>query len=256
MKGIVIRHQTFCNRTTTVSSYLAKIESYKILPEEELREYIKLYLETKDPVAREIVFKSCTKFVVSCAKNYQNPAINFMDLVNAGNQGVLDALDHVDLSITRCKFVSYAMYYIRLYIQNTVQTLFETIKMPVKVKRNMDNYEEGSPFRSIGKIAIQPSSVSLNSIIDFGDQTGTEMSEVFMNDGTFESVNKLNENFEIEYFMNSLNDKEKYVITNVFGLYGTPTKTLDEIAEDLNTTKSRVIGIRDKSISKMQKIAE
>ena len=258
LKGFSIIPETrFMNRTTTVEKYIVEIAKYKILPENELRTCIERYKTYGDQNCKRMVFESCAKFVVTCAKKYQNQGVDFMDLINAGNYGVLDALEHFKLDVKNCKFVSYAMYYIRLYIHEALSECMEHIKMPVKVKRDDKNYREGSSFRTVGKIVLQPDTFSLNEPLytQIGMPDNAPASENLMTDDSWNTYNDVYRNMDIEYYLEALDFTEREVIINIFGLYNYPTKTLDEIASMLRLKKQKVISLRDNALRKMNRIA-
>ena len=259
MKGFTILQTKFINRTNAVESYMVEISKYKILPENKLREYIFDYKTTGDANSRRKIFESCAKFVITCAKKYQNQGIEFMDLIIAGNHGVLAALEHFELENQKCKFVSYAMYYIRLYIQEAFSECVESIKMPIKVKRDVDNYSEKSTFRTIGKLTIQPDTFSLNEPLRFHKSSwedGCPASENLMVSECWESYSSIFKNMDIDCYLKILDKTERDIIVHVFGLYKCKTKTIDQVASMLGLKKQKVILLRDKAIKKMNKMSQ
>ncbi len=259
LKKVSILPETrFINRTDAVERYMCEINKYEILPESKLRECLRKYKENGDMKARQKVFESCAKFVLTCAKKYQNPSVDFMDLVNAGNHGVLDAIEHFNLDVTHCKFVSYAMYYIRLYIHEALSECLESIQMPIKLKRNPDSYLESSPFRSLGKIVLQPSTFSMDTMRANPDSSGNDVpvSETIMTESSWNTYKSVHEGMDIDFCLSALDFTEREVIINIFGLYGLAPKTLEQCSDMFRLKKQKVIAIRDKAIKKMSKLAK
>lgn len=93
---------------------------------------MKEYKTTKSEVAKHILIKSCYKIVLSIARRFYsfNPDVDFMDLVQYGFLGLLDALEKFDMSYEKQRLAFFAERFIRLYISNGLCNLKANITYP------------------------------------------------------------------------------------------------------------------------------
>ena len=93
---------------------------------------MKEYKTTKSEVAKHILIKSCYKIVLGIARRFYsfNPDVDFMDLVQYGFLGLLDALEKFDMSYEKQRLAFFAERFIRLYISNGLCNLKANITYP------------------------------------------------------------------------------------------------------------------------------
>ncbi|HEX16711.1 MAG TPA: sigma-70 family RNA polymerase sigma factor [Deltaproteobacteria bacterium] len=108
--------------------YLNLISSYPLLsPEEEQRLAI-LYHEHGDEEARKRLITSNLRFVVKVALEYRGYGMKLLDLIQEGNLGLIVALKHFD-PYKGYRFISYAIWWIRAYIQNYIMKSWSLVKV-------------------------------------------------------------------------------------------------------------------------------
>jgi len=108
--------------------YLNLISSYPLLsPEEEQRLAI-LYHERGDEEARKRLITSNLRFVVKVALEYRGYGMKLLDLIQEGNLGLIVALKHFD-PYKGYRFISYAIWWIRAYIQNYIMKSWSLVKV-------------------------------------------------------------------------------------------------------------------------------
>jgi len=104
-----------------VSRYFASFEKlYDVLPRQEERKLFKQWKHKKDKTARETILNSNLKFVVKQANKYRsfvdNKAITINDIIQAGNLGLLEAIDHFKIG-KNVRFITYAVHWVNAYIR-------------------------------------------------------------------------------------------------------------------------------------------
>ena len=111
MKSLQIKQSITDRSDTALNSYLKDISKYPLLTVEEEKE-VATKAAAGDKKARDTLIKSNLRFVVSCAKQYQNQGLPLIDLINEGNLGLIKAAAMFD--VTRgVRFISYAVWWIR-----------------------------------------------------------------------------------------------------------------------------------------------
>ncbi|HEX16397.1 MAG TPA: sigma-70 family RNA polymerase sigma factor, partial [Deltaproteobacteria bacterium] len=108
--------------------YLSRISSYPLLSPEEERRLAVLYYEHGDEEAGKRLITSNLRFVVKVALEYRGYGIKLLDLIQEGNLGLIVALKHFD-PYKGYRFISYAIWWIRAYIQNYIMKSWSLVKV-------------------------------------------------------------------------------------------------------------------------------
>ncbi|RLA86987.1 MAG: RNA polymerase subunit sigma-70 [Deltaproteobacteria bacterium] len=108
--------------------YLSRISSYPLLSPEEERRLAVLYYEHGDEEAGKRLITSNLRFVVKVALEYKGYGIKLLDLIQEGNLGLIVALKHFD-PYKGYRFISYAIWWIRAYIQNYIMKSWSLVKV-------------------------------------------------------------------------------------------------------------------------------
>lgn len=122
-------------RTNSYESYMASIPK-KVFssPEEEYKAFVALKADPTNKALKQVIIDRNLLFVVSVAKKYQGyegNANDLMDLIQAGNIGMIKAIDRFD-ETRGFKFISYAVNWIRQSIMHFIEQNSTTIKMPTR----------------------------------------------------------------------------------------------------------------------------
>lgn len=268
MKHYKIRQAITDRSSESVNRYLKDIKKYPLLTEDEERDlFTNLTKENSDKI-----IQSNLRFVVSIAKQYQWKGIELADLIAVGNTGLLQAVDKFDPTMG-CKFISYAVWWIRQAILEEIMNNGKTIRVPankvannIKIIRAVTTYEQehGLPpsdeeLSEILNIDIDElEQVTKSNIVVLNDTAqnsdGEEESifdSIIVDDYTEEDV--LNDiKTAVNSALEELNPIEKDIIKDLFGFNGEP-KEMCVIAEKNNITVERVRQIKDKAIIKLRK---
>jgi len=268
MKHYKIRQAITDRSSESVDLYLKDIKKYPLLTDDEEKE---LFKDIKNERNREKLIQSNLRFVVSIAKQYQGKGIDFADLIAVGNTGLLQALDKYNPEVG-CKFISYAVWWIRQAILEEIMLHGKTVRVPInKVALNIKIMKAATEFEQ--KYGIPPTDDELSELLNLPLETIEQCNKnnvVIINDsivspeGDEESFLEMlpseekmeSDNDDIKLIirtaLNQLNPMEQIVLKNYFG-FDTEPKELKTIAEQNDITVERVRQIKDKAIIKLRK---
>lgn len=117
------------NKDPLLVTYLRDISKYKILDSSEINELI-IEAQKGNDIARNKVVNSNLRFVVTIAKQFQHRGVPLMDLIEAGNLGLIYSVDkfNVDKGFT---FLSYAVWWIKQFIYKSIYWTSKVVRLPM-----------------------------------------------------------------------------------------------------------------------------
>lgn len=208
--------------------YFKEIKKYKSLSKEEEYALIKK-IKNGDKASLNKLINANLKFVVNIAKGYRRDNIPFNDLISEGNLALLKAVEKFD-ETKNVKFISYAVWWIRYYIQAFI-----------------DNYNKGMiNITDTYNYVTNTTSDNLESYdVNNTDAINANFEDkmILLQDQQ-DSINKLSE---------CLQERERKILMLYFGMSNdNKENTLDEISKKMNITKERVRQIKDKALIKLR----
>ena len=257
-----------------VRMYLKEIGMVPLLSPEEEAELAKRKSEG-DEEAKQRLIEANLRLVVSIAKRYTGRGMNFLDLVQEGNLGLIKGVDKFDYK-KGYKLSTYATWWIRQSVTRALADQARTIRVPVhmvetinkmsKVQRKLTlelGYEpsvkelaneldlDEKKVMEIMQIAREPASLETpigeeddSNLGDFVADTNTVTPEV-----NIENV-MLRE--EIDALLMDLKERERQVIILRFGLEDGHPRTLEEVGKEFNVTRERIRQIESKALRKLR----
>ena len=257
-----------------VKVYLKEIGRVPLLTPEQEIEYA-IRIADDDPIAKKRLAESNLRLVVSIAKRYVGRGMQFLDLIQEGNMGLIKAVDKFDYT-KGFKFSTYATWWIRQAITRAIADQARTIRIPVhmvetinKVKKANSqllhqNGKEPRPeeiaeflemptdkVREILRVAQEP--VSLETPI--GEEEDSHLGDFIPDDDALPpddaaSMSLLKE--QLADVLKTLTPREEKVLALRFGLEDGNPKTLEEVGKVFNVTRERIRQIEAKALRKLR----
>lgn len=242
-----------------ISHYLKDIRKIKVMTPEREKELSKLMMSDtltdnqRRQVEQELLVGNL-RFVITVAKQYQNQGLDFPDLVAEGNLGLLKAIKNFDWS-KNLRFISYAVWWVKQSIIQSLNENSRTIRLPVNVVQDLqkakkesqkNNTELDSRFTSLPKVIDLDMNINEegDTLVDLIENTNAVQP-----DESFNTAEILKE--KLRGIMSILDERERLIVEDYFGLSGTP-RTLEDIGQDFKLTKERVRQIKEKALRKLR----
>ncbi|MDO5718966.1 MAG: RNA polymerase sigma factor RpoD [Tissierellia bacterium] len=265
---------TALNVDDPVKMYLKEIGKIPLLTGEEEVE-LAMKMEAGDMRAKKRLAETNLRLVVSIAKRYVGRGMQFLDLIQEGNMGLMKAVDKFDYT-RGFKFSTYATWWIRQAITRAIADQARTIRIPVhmvetinklvrvqrqliqELGRDPTNEEiaeemgiDASRVREVRKIAQEP--VSLETPI--GEEEDSHLGD-FIEDETAVAPDEAAYNTmlkeELSEILKTLTDREKKVLELRFGFIDGTPRTLEEVGKEFSVTRERIRQIEAKALRKLK----
>ena len=257
-----------------VKVYLKEIGRVPLLtPEEEIE--LAERMAKGDPYARKRLSEANLRLVVSIAKRYVGRGMQFLDLIQEGNLGLIKAVEKFDHT-KGFKFSTYATWWIRQAITRAIADQARTIRIPVHMVETINKVKKVSSqllhknghdptaeeiaeeldmpidkVREIMRVAQEP--VSLETPI--GEEEDSHLGD-FIEDSDAPAPADVTSHTllkeQLEDVLSTLTPREKKVLELRFGLEDGRNRTLEEVGKEFNVTRERIRQIEAKALRKLR----
>ena len=242
-----------------IQYYLKELRRIKVMTPERERELSAkiqsgdITESEKQKINRELL-EGNLRFVITVAKQYQNQGLDLGDLIAEGNIGLMKAINSFDWT-KNLRFISYAVWWVRQSILQSLNEHSRTIRIPVNVVQDL--YKEKKRVEKTGenisdKFSSLPSVINLETEINEDGDTLIDLIEnkdSLRPDHSFDTGTQLKDG--LLNILNVLDEREKSIVLDYYGLSGTP-RTLEDIGNEFNLTKERVRQIKEKALRKLR----
>ena len=264
--------------TDGLQIYMSQIERYAVLNREEENELAKQYRDEKSEKACQVLITANLRFVIKIALGYRNYGVKLMDLVQEGNIGLMKAVERFDPD-KGYRLISYAIWWIRAYIQNYIIRSWSMVKMgTTQAQRKLfyrisdlpefRDYDDHSD--NVTRLA-QKINVTEDEVIDMAarlkahdlsldDSIGESSRESFADNLRDESpdqeeiLSDLEARLDLKLWthraLQSLNEREKYIVEN--RLLSDAPLTLKELGKHFGITRERARQIERAALKKLK----
>ena len=257
-----------------VRMYLKEIGKVPLLSADEEIEYAKR-MEEGDEEAKKRLAEANLRLVVSIAKRYVGRGMQFLDLIQEGNLGLIKAVEKYDYR-KGFKFSTYATWWIRQAITRAIADQARTIRIPVHMVETINKLvrvqrqllqelgREPSPeeiaenmdipverVREIQKISQEP--VSLETPI--GEEEDSHLGDFIQDESIPTPVEATNQTLlheQLDDVVSTLTEREQRVIKLRFGWDDGRPRTLEEVGKEFNVTRERIRQIEAKALRKLR----
>lgn len=257
-----------------VKVYLKEIGRVPLLtPEEEID--LAIRISNGDEAAKKRLSEANLRLVVSIAKRYLGRGMQFLDLIQEGNLGLIKAVEKFDYT-KGFKFSTYATWWIRQAITRAIADQARTIRIPVHMVETINKVKKVSSqllhtngheptadeisaeldmpvdkVREIMRVAQEP--VSLETPI--GEEEDSHLGDFIQDDDApapqdVASHTLLKE--QLGEVLDTLTPREEKVLRLRFGLEDGRSRTLEEVGKEFNVTRERIRQIEAKALRKLR----
>ena len=268
-----LKTRTF--ETDVIQLYLHDISMKPLLSKTEEILYSRKAL-TGDLSAKNIMIESNLRLVVNIAKRYRGSSIQFSDLIDEGNIGLITAVDKFDPE-KGFRFSTYATWWIKQTIERAIHNQSRTIRLPVHVSKEINtilrthkqllksqnkepNDEDIAQTlnRNVNDItallAYDAPVISYDQTIS-DDANSQSLAAFLTNDKEIQPDAHLDQ-MDIKNIttsvLNALPPRDKEIICRRFGLFGYESQTLQEVADEVGLTRERIRQLQVISLEKLR----
>ena len=233
-------------------------------------------IQKGDAEARSHMIRANLRLVVKIAQDYANYGMPVMDLISEGNIGLMKAVERFDPE-KGGKLSTYAAWWIKQSIKRALANQSKTIRLPVHIVDKIAKMrriaalltealgreptdeelaeEVGLPYRKLTLLrqaSYRPT--SLDAPLNEGE--ATEFGEIISDERAVSPLDMLSDknlHGELDSLLAVLDERERRIIDDRFGLSGRKAMTLEEVGREFGVTRERIRQLQNSSLTKMRK---
>ncbi len=258
--------------------YLAEIQRYPLLLRENEQE-LWAAMRRGDENARKSIILAYLRLVVSIARGYRNRGVEFLDLIEEGNLGLIAAVDRFDVD-RGVHFSTYATWWIRQALARGVANQARTVRIPIHVLQMMRRYvaterrlerelrrrpEVGEVARELGLPLMRANRLRtlIHAIrtldVDLGGDAyhGLIESEALDQQPSIdEMVETQMRNQHLDELLKKLSGREEAILRLRYGFYDDKMHTLAEAGEQFGLSRERIRQLEQRALMKLRQLID
>lgn len=262
----------------SVRLYLREIGKIPLLSAEEEMDLARRIVEG-DKKAKDEMAEANMRLVVSIAKRYSGRGLDFLDLIQEGNTGLLRAVEKFDPD-KGFKFSTYATWWIRQAITRAIADQARTIRIPVHMVETINKLLR-TQRRMTQELNREPTIEELSKELDMepekieyvikikqdissldagvgrdGEDDDSVLQDFIVDEDTVSPEDSASNQLlkeQVQEILSSLSDREQKIVRMRFGLDNGKNHTLEEVGQEFAVTRERIRQIEAKALAKLRK---
>ena len=262
----------------SVRLYLREIGKIPLLSAEEEMDLARRIIEG-DKKAKDKMAEANMRLVVSIAKRYSGRGLDFLDLIQEGNTGLLRAVEKFDPD-KGFKFSTYATWWIRQAITRAIADQARTIRIPVHMVETINKLLR-TQRRMTQELNREPTIEELSKELDMepekieyvikikqdissldagvgrdGEDDDSVLQDFIVDEDTVSPEDSASNQLlkeQVQEILSSLSDREQKIVRMRFGLDNGKNHTLEEVGQEFAVTRERIRQIEAKALAKLRK---
>ena len=262
----------------SVRLYLREIGKIPLLSAEEEMDVARRIVEG-DKKAKDKMAEANMRLVVSIAKRYSGRGLDFLDLIQEGNTGLLRAVEKFDPD-KGFKFSTYATWWIRQAITRAIADQARTIRIPVHMVETINKLLR-TQRRMTQELNREPTIEELSKELDMepekieyvikikqdissldagvgrdGEDDDSVLQDFIVDEDTVSPEDSASNQLlkeQVQEILSSLSDREQKIVRMRFGLDNGKNHTLEEVGQEFAVTRERIRQIEAKALAKLRK---
>ena len=262
----------------SVRLYLREIGKIPLLSAEEEMDLARRIVEG-DKKAKDKMAEANMRLVVSIAKRYSGRGLDFLDLIQEGNTGLLRAVEKFDPD-KGFKFWTYATWWIRQAITRAIADQARTIRIPVHMVETINKLLR-TQRRMTQELNREPTIEELSKELDMepekieyvikikqdissldagvgrdGEDDDSVLQDFIVDEDTVSPEDSASNQLlkeQVQEILSSLSDREQKIVRMRFGLDNGKNHTLEEVGQEFAVTRERIRQIEAKALAKLRK---
>jgi RNA polymerase primary sigma factor len=235
-----------------------------------------------DKVAKKRLIEGNLRLVIPIAKKYYRPGIDFLDLIEEGNLGLMHAVDKFDYT-RGFRFSTYAAYWIEQSVRRAIDEQSKTIRIPPHaweaLRTGLKQWDQlhgafgRDPTLSEMAKKLHLSARQIRGVLDAAeaargleslDTPLDENEDLFVRDVVAESsehspdnvLSELRMKDEMNNALNKIGERERQILEMRFGLSGNERMTLETVGKKLRLSRERVRQLEERGLQRLRRAAQ
>ncbi len=260
----------------SLENYFSEINKIPLLTSDEEIQLAKKIKEGDKPALSKLILSNL-RFVVSVAKEYRNSGLQFSDLVNEGNLGLIEAANRYD-ETKGFRFITYAVWWIKQSILQAITNHTRVVRLPANQQNNLkkmtktketleQKYNRAPTLHEVAS-SLEISEKEINDIyklenrnISLDSPLNSESKKSFldlMKDENSDDLDKklVKESFlyDIYNVLKSLTSREAEIVCMYYGIFIKKPLQLKEISQKYKLTRERVRQIKETALNRLRQM--